>query len=124
MFQCDKRVVIDDCPVSTAVALRMNSFDRAKEQERLIDEMATQIVENAATFNSFSPTGANVWTPPFESRLEPQDPSEPAVSNKALDGEKVTIPSSILEHCKQQISLSALLNQPRHIRRRQCRWLV
>ena len=77
--QRHERVVVDDDPGATPIELRVDRRRRTKEHERLIDQVAAQIVEEPARLGrrAVLPPGAPRLGPPsLEPRLEAVHVSE------------------------------------------------
>ena len=114
MRKCDERVVVDRHPFPPAVQFRVHRLDGTKEQERLIDQMAAEVVQQASRFTriaAFTPTALRSWTPAIEAGVQAEHSAELTSRRQLPNGEKVAVPAPVLEHGEEQITLARLRDQ-------------
>jgi hypothetical protein len=78
-----------------------------EQTDRLIDQMAPEVEQEAAGFLGVSPFTprpvAAGRPPPFEPRLEPEDRPEHLVGDEPAHREQIPVPSAVLEDGEEQI---------------------
>ena len=101
MCQRDERVVVRVDACAAAIQFGVYRRDGPEEQERLIDEVATEVVEQAARLlriAALAPASLRRRTPAIEPRFESKYRSQGVLGEEPPNGEKVAIPAAILKH--------------------------
>src|SRR5712671_4366452 len=84
----------------------MHAVRNSEQQQHLVDEMRAEVVEESgAGPRNFAPAIADVRAIPIDAGFEQNDPSNELSSYRVLNGEKITVPASVLEHREQDVHL-------------------
>src|SRR5712671_928248 len=84
----------------------MHAVRNSEQQQHLVDEMRAEVVEESgAGPRNFAPAIADVRAIPIDAGFEQNDPSNELSPYRVLNGEKITVPASVLEHREQDVLL-------------------
>jgi hypothetical protein len=110
-------VVVGLCSRTDAVQLGVDLGHRSEQGQRLVDQMAAQVIEQPAGLGRVAelpPAALELRTPALEPRLEAVHPAQPTRADQLGDGAEVAVPAAVLEHAQQQ---SGLLREPGQVQR-------
>src|SRR4249919_2045721 len=99
MREREKLVVVDLHAGPAAIELCIHVRHRAKQVQRLIDEMRAEIVEQSAgelRRAALAPSTFRLRTPALESRLEPQHIAERLLGEQTLDRQQLAVPAPVV----------------------------
>lgn len=90
------------------VGLGVDGDDRAEQGQRLVDEVAAEVVEEPAQLRrvaGLAPAALGLRAPALEAGLEALDVTERAVVDQLADGAEVVVPAAVLEDGEQQAAV-------------------
>ncbi len=103
-----ERVVVDLGARPSTVDLGIDGQRGTEQPDRLIDQMAPEVEQEAAGFLGVSPftprSLADRRPPPFEPRLEPDDRPERVLGDEPAHREQIPVPPAVLEHGEEETS--------------------
>lgn len=113
----EERVVVGGGAGAAYIGLRVHLHGRSEQDERLVDDMAAQVVQQPADLlrvARLAPAALRLRTPPLETGLEALYVAQLTVRDQAGEGEEVVVPAAVLEDREQQ---PALLGEGRELPR-------
>src|SRR5687767_1043495 len=96
--QREEDIVVDLRARASRVELRVNSRHRPKEEERLVDQVATEVEQEAAGvlgLAALAPAHRHGGSPALEARLEAKDVAQGALGHELAQGEQLAIPTTV-----------------------------
>jgi hypothetical protein len=115
MRQGDEGIIIDFDRWPAPIQLGVNVTGWAEEDQRLVDEMAAEIVqESAGLLGCAKLAPATLWNrpPAIEARFEPIRLAERTFAQQSAHRKEVSIPPSVLKHGEHSPSEPRLINEP------------
>ncbi len=108
MGEGDEGVVVGLRARPADIGLGVYGDDRAEERQRLVDEMAAEVVEQSADLQrvtGLAPAALGLRPPALEPGLEALDLAEGALFDELADRTEVVVPAAVLEDGQQQTAV-------------------
>ena len=127
MLEHDLRVVIGGHSRAHPTYAREYPVDRPQQVEGLVDEVRTEVVEQAGQILRralLAPAALGCRAPALEARLEAVRRTDESLVDGAAGGEDLGVPSPVLEDVQLATLRGCEVDQGLRLARRTCQWLV
>jgi hypothetical protein len=115
MAEREKYVVVDQASCAMMIELRVDLSDRPEQLNRLIDEVRSKVIEQTPGIGgcwTIAPSlGVRVRPPALHAGFESGNSPEFTAFENRSNGEKVTIPTTIVEDTERHLGLRGLFDE-------------